>query len=188
MLLCKVLATDLCCSEGHWWKRHGKTISRRRARLGGRDQHSCWPRWWHWSRFHLAVQHSSPNYKAGLVRATSRVQSPGVSSWCTLCTMRGSAEVLQQKKSVCLMLVLASARMALFLPDETKCLSICSYAKDICPAGHLLPVLGGSICNLENELNVHFIWNYKHKQLQKCNLSLLREGQQAIEKHATSPW
>lgn len=93
-----------------------------------------------------------------------------------------------KKKSVCLMLVLASARMALFLPDETKCLSICSYAKDICPAGHLLPVLGGSICNLENELNVHFIWNYKHKQLQKCNLSLLREGQQAIEKHATSPW
>lgn len=55
------------------------------------------------------------------------------------------------------MLVLASDRMALFLSDENKCLSICSYAKDICPTGHLLPVLGSSICNLETELNVHFI-------------------------------
>lgn len=78
------------------WQKHGSTISRRKAGLGRKDQHSCWPRWWPWSRLHLAAQHSSPNHKAGLVRLASRVRCPGVYRWCTLYTVRGSAEVLQR--------------------------------------------------------------------------------------------
>lgn len=64
--------------------------------------------------------------------------------------------LLKSLSGVWLVLILALDRVALLLPEENKCPLICSYARDICPTGHLL-LFGNNISNLETELKVHFI-------------------------------
>lgn len=97
---------------------------------------------------------SSLTCKIKVVRPTIIVKCKGGVQ--TVSTTGYVGLLLKSLSGVCLMLILALDRVALFLPEENKCHLICSYARGICPTGHLLS-FGNNLCNLERVKHAFYL-------------------------------